>query len=100
MVLPEIDIRSWKRASDDERRSGLIAYLTLLIGPVVVDGVTLRRFSSGQFGLSFPARVKASGQRFSIVWPADNERRLALEREVLRQLAERQDLGGAREDLP
>ena len=97
MLLPEVGVRSFARANDEERRAGLLAYLVVAIGPVIVDGVAIRRMASGRIGLSYPARTKANGRRFSIVRPADDQTREALEREILRQLTQRADL--AEEDL-
>lgn len=74
-------------ASDAEAERGLLAYLKIDFGPLVLDGVTLRRHADGRLGLSWPERTDRAGRRHPLVRPVDDEARVALEREVLAELA-------------
>lgn len=88
MGTPEIRIRTWVRASDAEVRTGLLGYLSVYYGALVLDSIALRRAADGRFVLSFPARTDRRGQRHSIVRPVHDEARRAIERELLGQLGE------------
>jgi hypothetical protein len=87
----EIRIRSWVRGTDDEVRTGLLGYLSIHYGDLVLDGVTLRRKSDGGFALSWPAKTDRGGRRHAFVRPVDDRVRRAIEREVLGQLGQRED---------
>jgi hypothetical protein len=86
-----IRIRSWVKASDAEIRTGLLGYLSIHYGDLVLDGVTLRRKSDGGFALSWPAKTDRGGRRHAYVRPVDDRVRRAIEREVLAQLGQRED---------
>src|SRR5688572_29058139 len=98
MVSPEIRVRTWVAGTAEEVRTGLLGYMSVLIGPVVVDGLTLRKLLTGRLGISFPAKTKASGQRFSIVRPVDDAARRLIEREILGQLGQHQEPANTAED--
>lgn len=89
----EVRVRSWVRATDTEARTGLLGYLSVSYGSLVLDGICLRRSATGHFCLSFPARTDRAGRRHSYIRPCDNEARVAIEREILGQLGQNQDLG-------
>lgn len=88
MATPEIRIRTWVRGSDADLRTGLIGYLSVFYGVLVLDGITLRRTADGRFVLSFPSRADRRGKKHSIVRPVDDDARQAVERELLGQLGE------------
>ena len=88
MATPEIRIRTWVRASDADLRTGLLGYLSVFYGVLVLDGITLRRTVDGRFRLAFPSRTDRRGQKHSIVRPVDDDARQAVERELLGQLGE------------
>lgn len=90
MNRPEIRVRSWIRGSESDVRSGLLGYLSVLYGGLVLDGITLRRTAQGRFALSFPAKTDRAGRRHPFVRPVDDEVRREVEREILSQLAESQ----------
>lgn len=77
--------------ADAER--GLLAYVRIDFGPLVLDGVTLRRHADGRLGLTYPERTDRAGRRHPLVRPVDDAARRAIESEVLRELT-RQELGG------
>jgi hypothetical protein len=94
MAEPQIRIRSWVKASESEIRTGLLGYLSVFYGDLVLDGIVLRRTADGRFALSFPARTDKSGRRHSYIKPASDEVRQDIERELLRQLAEHPGVAG------
>ena len=94
----KVRVRTWVRGSAAEARDGLLGYVSVFYGDLIVDGITLRRTSAGRYALSFPQRTSLSGERHALVRPADTNARLAIEREIFRQLGQREEF--AREDLP
>ena len=88
--MPAVDVRvlAYVRASDADVRTGLIGYLRVAAGSLVIDGITLRRTADGRHALSFPERVDRRGHRHAIVRPVDDRARQAIEAELLRQLGE------------
>jgi hypothetical protein len=93
MGSPEVRVRSWVRASDDEVRSGMLGFLSVEYGTLILDSIVLRRTADGRFALSFPARTDRAGRRHSYVRPADDNARRQIEREILGQLGQNQELG-------
>lgn len=96
MATPEIRVRTWVRGSDDDIRNGLLGFLSVTYGSLVLDGITLRRTADGRLALSFPARTDRSGKRHSFIRPADDAARRAIEREILTQLGQGEEV--AQED--
>ena len=82
----DIRIRTWARGSKSEIRTGLLGYLSVFYGDLVIDGVTLRRKSDGRFALSWPRRTTRSGQHHAYVRPVDDRIRRQIESEILGQL--------------
>ena len=76
---PDIRIRSWVRASHAEIRRGLLGYLSVFYGDLVLDSITLRRTADGRFALSFPAKTDRGGRRHSYVRPSDDRARRSVE---------------------
>lgn len=87
----DVRVRSWVRASDKDQRTGLLGFLSISYGALVLDGVVLRRTADGKFALSFPARTDRSGRRHAYIRPVDDAARQVIERELLWQLGERED---------
>ena len=81
-------IRSWVRGSDEDLRAGLLGYVSVFVGNLVIDSITVRRTADGWIVLSFPARTDRFGRRHAIVRPEDDAARQAIEREILDQLRE------------
>lgn len=92
MVQPEVRVRTWVRGSDDDVRGGLLGFLSLTYGSFVFDSVCLRRSATGKLILSFPARSDRAGRKHAYVRPLDDAARQAVEREILRQLGQRDDV--------
>ena len=88
--MPEVKIRvrTWVRATDAEIRTGLMGYLSVEYGDLVLDGVTLRRTADGRFALSFPARTDRAGRRHPYVRPVDHEARRQIEAVILSELGQ------------
>ena len=99
-MTPDIRIRTWVRGTAAEESAGLLGYLSVTYGSLVLDGIVLRRTAAGRFALSFPARTDRAGRRHAIVRPADDAARCAIEEELFRQLGQRDDLTAAQEDRP
>jgi DNA-binding cell septation regulator SpoVG len=96
----EIRVRTWIRASDADARDGLLGYLSVHYDQLVLDGIVVRKTADRRFTLSFPARTDRGGRRHPYVRPVDDEARVAIERAILDQLGQRQDLDVAEEDAP
>lgn len=89
MIRPDVRVRSWVRASDDDIRTGLLGFISVEYGSLILDSIVLRRTTEGRYALSFPARTDRSGRRHAYVRPIDDDARRAIEREILWQLGER-----------
>ena len=84
----QVTLRTWVRGSADDERRGLLGYLSVTYGDLLLDGLVLRRTADGRFAISFPARTDRNGKRHPFIRPIDNEAREAIERELLWQLGE------------
>ncbi|MEQ1633387.1 MAG: hypothetical protein ABL997_13500, partial [Planctomycetota bacterium] len=62
-MMPAPCIRSWVAGTDEDVRTGLLGYLSVTVGNLVLDGLTLRRTAAGKFAISFPARTDRHGNR-------------------------------------
>ena len=85
MAEIDIRIRTWIRGTPDDERAGLLGYLSVFYGAVVIDGITVRRTAAGRLALSFPERRDGQGRRHAVVRPVDDEARLAIEAAVFGQ---------------
>jgi DNA-binding cell septation regulator SpoVG len=85
--MPDIDIRirTWIRGTPEDERAGLLGYLSVFYGALVIDGVTVRRTEAGKLTLSFPERRDGRGRRHNVVRPIDDEARRAIEAAVFAQ---------------
>ncbi len=86
MTASEIRICAWVKASAAEVRTGLLGFLTVRYGELLLDGIVLRRTADGRFVLSFPARTDRSGRRHSYIRPVDDEARRQIEAKILGEL--------------
>lgn len=100
MADPVIRLRTWVRASDAEVRTGLLGFISVEFGNLILDGIVLRRTADGRFTLSFPARTDRAGRRHAYVRPTDDAARQAIEREILGQLRQHPDQRVVAEDAP
>ena len=91
MTDHEIRVRTWIAASEQDAHTGLLGYLSVAYGNLVLDGITLRRTADGRFALSFPARTDRAGRRHAFIRPVDDTVRQEIESELLWQLGERED---------
>ena len=90
-MTDEVKVRSWVKGSDDNIRSGLLGWISVEYGSLILDGITLRRSADGRFILSFPARTDRAGRRHSYIRPADDAARKAIQATILAQLGQRED---------
>lgn len=91
MADHEIRVRTWVKGTEEDRRAGLLGYLSVFYGQLILDGIVLRKTAEGRYALSFPARTDRAGRKHSYIRPADDEVRQDIERELLWQLGERED---------
>lgn len=82
MTAPEIRIRTWAKGTDEDRRHGLLGYLSVFYGALVLDGITVRRTADNRLTLSFPERRDRQGRRHPYFRPVDEEARRAIEKAV------------------
>lgn len=82
MADHEVRIRSWVRGSDEDARAGLIGYVSLFYGALILDGITVRRTAEGRLTLAFPERRDGLGRRHLIARPVNEAARQAIERVV------------------
>jgi hypothetical protein len=67
-------------ATPSEQRTGLLGYVRLRYGDLVLDGLTLRRTASGSLSVSYPSRRDRQGGRHPYFEPADPAKRADFER--------------------
>ncbi len=79
---PEVSIRTWTRGSAEDEQRGLIGYLSLAYGDLILDSVVARRTADGRMTLSWPERRDGQGRRHPIVKPASDEARLRIEKAI------------------
>ena len=86
MPVTEIRICSWVKASDADVRTGLLGYLSVQYGDLLLDGITVRRTADGRTVLSFPERVDRRGRRHSYFRPVDGVARGRIEAAIFGEL--------------
>ena len=74
------------RATDADVRDGLLGFVRFSIGPLRVDGVTLRRTRGGRLALSSPCRRDRAGRYHALMRPVNARARRLLEAQVLHAL--------------
>ena len=73
----------------EERPSGLLGWVAFDLGHSLhMDGIALRRTSSGRLALSYPARRDGSGRLHHHVRPIHDSVRVCLERQVFALLGQ------------
>ena len=100
MTEHEIRVRTWVAAGEQDVRKGLLGWISVEYGSLILDGITLRRTLDDRFALSFPSRSDRDGRRHAFVRPADDAARQQIERELLWQLGERDDFEIAARSRP
>ncbi len=88
----DIRIRTWVAGTEADVRSGLLGFVSLEFGPLILDSLTVRRTASGRIALSFPERQDRTGRRHAIYRPLDDDARVAIEHAVLGELARQQEV--------
>lgn len=97
MPDPAVRIRTWTRASADDASTGLLGWISVEYGDLVIDNITLRRTNTGRFALAFPSRTAKNGLKHAIVRPVDDEARIEIERVIFAELGQRHGLHAAKE---
>lgn len=80
---PNIAITKWTHGSPADLRSGLLAFVQISYGDLLID-VTARRTDDGRLAISFPERRDSMGRRHSVVRPVDDSARSAIEACIFR----------------
>lgn len=91
MADHEVRLRTWVAATEAEIRTGLLGYLSVVYGGLLLDGLVLRRTADDRYAISFPARTDRAGRKHSLIRPANDEVRKTIEAELLWQLGEREE---------
>ena len=86
MTTPDIRVLTWVKASAADVRTGLLGFLTIEYGDLVLDSIVLRRTTDGRLVLSFPAKTDRAGRRHAYVRPVDDAARREIERVILGDL--------------
>ncbi len=74
-------------ATEHDRRSGLLGWVRVEIGGVVViDSVAVRRTRRGRIALSFHVSTTRAGRRRAIAHPIDRAAHVEIERQVVAEL--------------
>jgi hypothetical protein len=92
MEQRELRVLSWARASDEDVRAGMLGFVSVEYGNLVLDSIVLRRTTEGRLALSFPARTDRGGRRHSYIRPIDDQARQEIERAILGQLGQHQEV--------
>jgi hypothetical protein len=78
--IREATVAHFTPATPSEQRTGLLGYLRVRYGDLVLDGLTLRRTAAGRLTVSYPARRDRKGGKHPYFAPADEEKRVEFER--------------------
>tara|TARA_R110002096_G_scaffold70812_1_gene169536 strand:- start:1 stop:279 length:279 start_codon:yes stop_codon:yes gene_type:complete len=78
----DIRLRTWVRGSDKDVRSGLLGFVSVFYGDLVLDGITVRRTADGRLTLSFPQRRDGRGRSHPLFRPVDDDARLRIEKAI------------------
>ena len=57
-MTPTIRVRSWTRGSDDDVRSGLLGYLAIEYGCLLLDSIVLRKTAAGRLAARYSAAIR------------------------------------------
>ncbi len=80
-------IRSWIKADAEQARDGLVGFLSLFVGDLIIDNVVLRRTLDRRYTLSWPARTDKHGKKHPSVRPLDDTVRRRIEAQIFAELA-------------
>lgn len=86
MTAPPITNVVMTSAGTADRSRGLVGFVRLTVAGLVIDGITVRRSTTGELVLGFPRRRDRYGIDHVVVRPADDATRCAITRVVLAAL--------------
>lgn len=78
----EVRLRTWTRGSEDDERQGLLGFVSLDYGDIVLDSLVIRRTSAGRLTISWPERRDRHGRAHPYVRPRDEVSRRRIEKAV------------------
>lgn len=90
--MPAISNLCFVRAQHFDVADGLLGWARFEIGPLIVDGVAVRRTRAGHFALSYPKRHDRAGREHTIVIPSSLDGAKLIEQQVLRELRRRGEI--------
>ena len=73
-------------ANQRDQQAGLLGFLQLRYGDLLLDGLALRRSSTGRLILSFPRRRTRAGTEFPYLRPVNDRVRRDFEAQVIQAL--------------
>jgi hypothetical protein len=93
MIGTVVSVTRFTPGGPAEKVRGLLGYLTMKVGGLRIDGITLRRDAAGGLRLSYPERIDSRGHRHPLVWPLDAATRAAIESAAFQALDLQADFG-------
>jgi len=91
-MASDIRLRTWVRGSDKDIRSGLLGFVSVFYGDLVLDGITVRRTADGRLTLSYPQRRDGRGRSHPFIRPADDDARVRIEKAIFDAATEAQEV--------
>ena len=87
-----VSIVAFSTSSADDMARGLIGWLSLRVGRIVLDGIAVRRTRDGRISLSYPERADRHGDRHPYIRPVDECARREIELQVLDALGYQREM--------
>jgi DNA-binding cell septation regulator SpoVG len=84
--VPRVRIVCFSPAPPHLQKGGLLGWVQVEIGVLLVDGVSLRRTQDGSLAISFPTRTDRNRHEHIVVRPIDAETRRQIESQILAAL--------------
>lgn len=82
-MSPELTDLRFTPAPSRLARAGLLGWATCRLGPVVIDGLAVRRTRRGHLTVEFPIRRDSHGRKHALVRPIHSAAREAIRQQVL-----------------
>jgi len=82
----KVMIVTFTSAAVHELARGLVGWVSIQIGLLLVDGIAVRRSQNGRLYLAFPSPTDRRGRRREVVRPLDTHARRVIEAAVLNAL--------------
>jgi hypothetical protein len=86
-----VKVLSFVGASPEDWRRGLLGFVRVRVGGLIVDGIAVRVTSAGKPVLIYPSRRSRTGARHAVSRPATEAARRAIQRAVFSHLGLEQE---------